>query len=79
MSFNWFPINTIKNTIGVKPIKLVRINFVLVIFKKDNNKFCKNKGVPGIILKIIKYSVDELDMYLFKLFTYLLINPEIFF
>ena len=56
---------------GVKPIKVDKINFNLVIFKKDNNKFCKNKGGPGIILNIIKNSIDELDIYLSKLFKYL--------
>ena len=62
--FNASPKNTVINTKGEKPM-LVEIQiFNLFILSDDNIKFCKNKGGPGIILNIIKYSKDESLIYL---------------
>ena len=62
--FKWWPKNTKTKIKGVKPIKVDNKNLIFEISKKDKIKFCTIKGVPGIILKIIKNSIDELDIYL---------------
>ena len=71
--FNWSPKKTRIKIKGEKPIKDDKINFNFEIFKKDKIKFCTIKGVPGIILKIIKNSIDELDIYLSICLEYFLI------
>ena len=49
-----------------------KINLKEEISNKERRIFWTNNGVPGINLKIIKYSIDELLMYLSILFVYLL-------
>ena len=63
-----FPIKVEAKIYGVKPIKVTNINFEIFIFKRDKRKFCIPNGAPGIILKIIKYSIDDFWIYLLILF-----------
>ena len=58
--FNWLPMKTDVKTIGEKPTKDVKINLVILISNKDKHKFCNIRGVAYIILKIIRYSVEDL-------------------
>ena len=67
-----FPINAAKKINGENPIKEVNINLKKDIFSNDKIKFCISSGFPGINLKIIKYSNEELEINLSILLVYLL-------
>jgi len=72
--FNWWPKKAKTNTRGVNPINEDMINFILDIFNKDSIKFWNIRGGPGIILKIIRYSIEDLEIYWSTLVEYLLIK-----
>ena len=72
--FNWYPKKAKTNTSGVNPKNEDMINFILVIFNIDNIKFWNIRGGPGIILKIIRYSKEDLEIYLSTLVEYFVIK-----
>ena len=67
---NSLPTKAVKNINGIKPINVVKINFILDIDNIERQMFWAIKGGPGINLKIIKYSIDEFFIILLIFFEY---------
>ena len=53
-------------------MKEVNINLKEWIFSIDKHTFCIINGGPGIIRNIMRYSIEELDIYLLIFNEYLL-------
>ena len=65
-----FPIKTEMKTTGIKPKKLDKRNLQIGISNNDKIIFCNINGGPGINLKIIRYSMLELEIYLLIFWAY---------